>query len=248
MKKISLIVAAVTMAFPGFLVSAKADIIADWTFEGTPLSLINPSSDFIYGPADSGTGLEASGHHSSASTTWSFPGGAAPSAPTSFAADHWNNVGTLSPTDYWQFSISTVGFQNINVSFDTAGNADGPATFQLQYSTTGTLGTFTNFGPAYTVTTSFVNKPFDLTSVAGLNNDANAVFRLVDVSPAMGGAINNGNGTTSGTNQIDNFVVTGAPTVPVPEPATVLGGALALGGLVFHQRRRVVGLLRSNAA
>lgn len=217
---------------------------ATWFFDQMPIGPISPASDFIYGPADSSSpsgGNLASGHHASAATNWTF------SFPFSgFTSDHWHNAGAVGATDYWQFEVGTVNFQDLHVRFDTFGSATGPAIFQFRYSTTGAAGTFTDFGSPYTVTTSITTHFLDLSSIAALNNNASAVFRLVDVSPPRGGAIDDGDGTDDGTDRVDNFAVSGLRIVPVREPATFWAGALGVVLLVSHQRRRLVRLL-SNA-
>ena len=53
------------------------------------------------------------------------------------SANHWA-VG-----DYFQFSLSTIGFNSLTVSFDATGSNTGPRDFILQYRTTGV--TFTDF-------------------------------------------------------------------------------------------------------
>jgi hypothetical protein len=226
-------IAAVALFAP--LSALKAATLADWTFDGTPVGTVTPGTDFIYGPADSGTnaaGSAASGHHANALTAWSFTAGN-PSTGKAFTSDHWAPT-----TDYWQFTLSTTGSQNIKIAFDTAGSGTGPNSFQLAYSTNGT--TFTNFGAAYSVTTSYVNHAFDLSSITALNNAAAVFFRLIDVAPTVGGAITPGSNVgATGSNKVDNFIITG-----VPEPATVAGGLLAVLGLGWHQRRRLTRLVR----
>ena len=122
------------------------------------------------------------------------------------------------------FNVSTSGFANIVVSFATQGTSTGFNSNQLQYSLDGT--TFVDFGPPYVPATAFGSVPlvFTLTSIAGLNDNANAAFRIVF----------NGASSATGTNRIDNFVVEGTPS-GVPEPTTAL---LLLSGLSGLYRAR----------
>jgi hypothetical protein len=125
-------------------------------------------------------------------------------------------------------NVGTVGFANIIVSFATQGTATGFNSNQFQYSLDGV--TFVDFGSPYTPATAFGTVPivFNLGSIAGLNNNSNAAFRIVF----------NGATSATGTNRIDNFVVEGSSTT-IPEPATLVllgSGLTTLLGL--GQKRR----------
>ena len=100
------------------------------------------------------------------------------------------------------FNVSTLGFSNIVVSFATQGTSTGFNNNQFQYSLDGV--TFVNFGPTYVPATAFGSVPlvFTLSSIAGLNDNANAAFRIIF----------NGASSATGTNRIDNFAVEGSPS------------------------------------
>ena len=125
------------------------------------------------------------------------------------------------------FNVSTVGFSNILVSFATQGTSTGFNSNQFQYSLDGI--NFLDFGPPYVPAAVFGTLPvvFTLTSIAGLNNNPNAAFRIVF----------NGATSSTGNNRIDNIVVEGT-NATIPEPTTALLLLSGLGGFYKLKRRR----------
>ena len=127
-------------------------------------------------------------------------------------------------------NVSTAGFANIIVSFATQGTSTGFTSNQFQYSLDGI--NFSDFGSPYTPATAFGTLPlvFSLVSIAGLNNNPNAAFRIVF----------NGATSSTGNNRIDNIVVEGVSTTvaSIPEPTTALLLLSGLGGLYKMKRRR----------
>ncbi len=237
-----LILAAVLPAISG--APLRADTIAAWTFEtaastnhiiGAGLTSGTTQSGVL---ADIGTGVADASHASPA--TWSIPAGN--------GSGHAWSVNTWAAGDYFEFSVSTLGFRNIVLSYDQTSSGTGPRDFLLQYTSDGV--NFLPFGSTYLVLTNAAssnnqgsglstqpwspngspqpefNRVFDLSSLTVLNDAPSVSFRLVaaDNFNGSGGAISSG-----GTDRIDNFVVN---ATPVPEPATpllaVLGGAAGL--------------------
>jgi hypothetical protein len=231
-------------AFSTLLViqTAKADVIADWTFQTSASTNNIIGAGLITGPtqsgvlADIGTGT-ASASHATAATAWSSPSGNGSS--NSWSANNW----TLG--DYYQFSASSAGFQNITISYDQVGSATGPGHFDFEYSTDGS--TFTPVGSVYNLVSAPSWNPntasgaatesfsYDLSLITALNNVSAVYFRIVDQSATTAGAINGGNVGTGGTGRVDNFIVN---ATLVPEPSTI--ALAALGGLacLFGLRRK----------
>ena len=147
--------------------------------------------------------------------------------PAGQAVSLQGGTGTANNGRHLTFSVSTLGFSDIVVSFATQGTSTGFNNNQFQYSLDGL--TFVDFGPAYTPATAFGSVPlvFTLSGIVGLNNNANAAFRILF----------NGASSTTGTNRIDNFVVEGTPS-GVPEPTTALLLLSGLSGLYRLRKAR----------
>ncbi|HMP82417.1 MAG TPA: hypothetical protein PKA41_06875 [Verrucomicrobiota bacterium] len=214
MKKI--ILAATVLGAATFF--AKADTIALWTFETSIPTTAGPHSPEV------GSGSATAVHAGAA--VYSNPAGNG--SLESFSANTWA-IG-----DYYQFSTSTVGYEDITLSFDQTSSNTGPRDYGLFYSTDGSL--FTQFGSDYQVLANAApNTPwstvtynsvytltFDLSSISGLDNQAAVYFRLVNTTTT---SANGGTVASTGTSRVDNFLVAGV----VPEPSTAVLGAL--GGL-----------------
>ncbi len=199
--------------------------ISQWTFEVNTPADVNNSTAGPSVAADVGNGT-ASGFHASASTDWNTPTGNG--SANSYGANTWG-VG-----DYFQFRLSTVGFNGIAVTFDQASSPTGPGLFNFDYSTDGTV--FTTFHANYTVlltsgswtsgsTTAGNTLSFNLGSISALQNAPDVFFRLVNQSTVA----------ASGANRIDNFTVSGNST-RVPDSLPTPVGLFALVGLfaAFH--------------
>jgi hypothetical protein len=127
-------------------------------------------------------------------------------------------------------NVSTVGFSNIVFSFATQGTSTGFNSNQFQYSLDGI--NFIDFGSPYVPATAFGAVPlvFTLSSIAGIDNNPNAAFRIVF----------NGATTSTGNNRIDNIVVEGTSTSTsvIPEPTTAVLLFSGLSGLIAMKRKR----------
>lgn len=141
------------------------------------------------------------------------------------------------------FTVDTTGYSSIMVSYATQGSSTGFKNDQFAYNTG---SGYTNFGSAYAPPLSFTAsgtppayspgslQTFDLTGVGGVDNNALDQFRIT-FTGATG---------STGTNRIDNLLITGTPlgTAPAaPEPSQVAGlvfFALGLAGVILKARRK----------
>lgn len=202
---------ALFSAVLGVAGSARAAVIADWTFENSPPTNSGP----IYADAGADAGIAAaSGSHAGAST-YSSPAGNG--SAHSYASTNWA-VG-----DYYQFTATAANFSDIQFVFDQTSSNTGPGQFQLEYSTG---AGFTNFGSPYTVlANASPNPPWNatngstiytttdnLSSIAALSTAATATFRLVDTSTT---SANGGTVGSSGTDRVDNVIIETVPSLAV---------------------------------
>ncbi|HYA79233.1 MAG TPA: hypothetical protein VED19_01835 [Candidatus Nitrosopolaris sp.] len=131
--------AALLLASPIVL----ADTIAKWTFEtSVPAGTPGAGVWITNVAAEVGSGMAAGLHAGNATYSSSAGNGSA----HSFSSTAW------AMGDFYQFAVSTIGFQNVTVGYDQTGSATGPRDFVFSYSTDGM--SFTPVGPAYIVLTN----------------------------------------------------------------------------------------------
>lgn len=194
--------------------AARADEIAVWNFNDSNL-------DVDRGAGTVTTNIVAANLLFAAGTTNNARDGDVAGQALSLQG----GTGTANNGRQLTFSVSTLGFSNIVVSFATQGTSTGFNLNQFQYSLDGI--TFVDFGPPYTPPAAFGSSPvvFSLAGIVGLNDNPNAAFRIVF----------NGASSATGTNRIDNFVVDGTPS-GIPEPATAVLLLTGLSG--FYKLRK----------
>jgi MYXO-CTERM domain-containing protein len=211
--------------------SASAGLVAGWTMT-TAIPAATTGSNYTYGAADQGdaaAGTSLSAFHSLAATTWSTPSGNG--SQYSFSSNNWS-VG-----DYYQISVSTVGFSDIHLAWDQTRSSTGPSSFRVDMSTDGGAN-FSTILASYSIiqaglagtntlswsTAGAVQSAFTTTiaSIAGADNQASVIFRFVNLSTVA----------TGGTNRIDNIIVNSGP-IPAPGAIALLG----LAGLAARRRR-----------
>jgi hypothetical protein len=215
--------------------SLEAQTLAQWTFETSPPADLANTATISGILADVGTGT-ASGVHANAATDWSTPVGNG--SANSLSANEWA-IG-----DYFQFSLSTLGYQGIVLGWAQTSSATGPGEFKLAYQVDG--GGFTDF-LNYTVLPNSATAPgvgswgsvtenlgynfsVDLSAVTALDNAAAVDFRLIMTTTAD--AAPPGTVATAGTDRVDNFTVS---VVPEPASATLLG--LGVAALLIRRRK-----------
>ena len=193
--------------------AAQADEIAIWNFNDSNL-IVDHGSGLLTTNINAANVLFAAGTTNNARV----------GDPAGQALSLQGGTSTANNGRNLTFNVSTLGFSNIVVSFATQGTSTGFNNNQFQYSLDGI--TFVDFGPPYIPATAFGSVPlvFTLTSIVGLNDNANAAFRIIF----------NGASSATGTNRIDNFVVEGTPS-GVPEPTTAI---MLLSGLSVLYRYR----------
>ncbi len=208
--------------------SASAAVIASWSMT-TAVPAATTGTSYNYGAADSGelsSGTMLSSGHAAAAATYSSPSGNG--STYSLSSNNWA-IG-----DYYQVSVSTIGYTGVSISWDQTRSSTGPATFDAVMSVDGGANWTTilagysviQAGLAGTNTTSWNSTTsqaaFTLTAVAGAAADeqANVLFRLRSTVTTA----------AAGTNRIDNFIVS---TVPAPGAIALLG----LAGLISRRRR-----------
>jgi len=138
--------------------------------------------------------------------------------------------------DYYEVRLSTLGFTDINISWDQARSSTGPSSFSLIMSVDGGAN-FTTLLASYAVLQSGgggapgtwgASTPRQAiytvsSAAAGAANQADVVFRMVSLVAAGG---------TSGSGRIDNISVEGV-VIPAPGAVALLG----LAGLAARRRR-----------
>ncbi|MBD9361311.1 PEP-CTERM sorting domain-containing protein [Methylomonas fluvii] len=221
---------------------AEAAVITQWNFNSNP-------ADAATG---TGTGAPSIGSGSASlvgGTTATFASGDASggsSDPAIGDDSGWNTTsyaaqGAGNKTRGTRYLVSTVGFNNIQVSYDLRHSNTSSKYEQVQYTTDGSTWTdFALFSGA-TGDTWFNGRSVDLSSIAGVANNANFGFRvLAAFAPSTSAyAASSPTGTygSTGTWRFDMVTVSGAAVAAVPVPGAVwLFGSGLLGFLGVRRK------------
>lgn len=218
--KLSHLTAVAALAAGSMTLSTVAGPIslAHWTFE--------ESIPTTAGPYAAELGLNAatsfaSGFHVSTATVYSNPVGNG--SNESYSSNNWT------AGDYYQFTTSTEGYENITVQWDQIRSGTGPAQFVLQWSADGTnfddLLTYEVLStPSWSSTTYRPEHTFGAVSLpAAAADQATIYIRLTSLETTASG----------GTNRVDDIIISGT-LIPAPGALALL----AVAGLVGVRRRR----------
>ncbi len=206
------IMAVVQMAIPPALPAhTQSTLIAQWTFD----------NDVTTPAVGSGTASLVGG------TTATFATGfVGPRPPDSgWNTTNYPSQSTGSGTAGVQFAVSTAGFTNIGFAFNIRHSNTAANTIQVQVSADGgatftTVETFT-FTPQPTGTgDTWYSRAVDLSAITALNNNPNAIFRVVSAFDPVAGQYLASRSTSTyaptGTMRFDNVTITGTPGGPPP--------------------------------
>ena len=224
----STIVASV--AASALSLNASGAVIASWSM-ATAIATGTVGTSYNYGAADGGeaaAGSMLSSSHTAAVTAYSTPAGNG--STYSFSSNNWTTG------NYYQVSLSTAGYEGVSISWDQTRSGTGPSSFELVMSTDGGTNWMTliasysvvqaglagnntlSWSPSGAYQTAFTTTG----SAAGAANAGNVIFRMRTLVPSP----------ASGTNRIDNVIVSGS-MVPAPGAIALLG----LAGLIGRRRR-----------
>ncbi|MFM8327212.1 MAG: hypothetical protein ACKN9U_20325 [Pirellulaceae bacterium] len=229
--------------------AVKADIVTQWNFNSS-----TPDANVATGTLTPSVGV---GTASLLGVTGSFSSGTGSVDPAGTNDNSaWQTVtyaaqGTGNLSRGVQFAASTVGYQNVQVSWDHRNSNTGSRFWALLYTTDGsTWNTFSATGAGtdsglYDISsggTWFNQRTADLSGISGVNDNANFGIRIVaSFAPGLTtyAASNTGsNYGTTGTARFDMVTISGTFTA-IPEPSSVLlTAAVACGYLSRRPWRR----------
>ena len=177
--------------------------IAQWNFDAAvPADAMIPSTG-------SGTFITIGGVVDNL-TSGLMPGGN-PSTGKAYSIKTFPDAATASGTAGFQFSVSTVGYSSIGITFDPRSSNTGSKWQQFEYSTDGT--TWIVFGNNGGLLANDFANPVSITLPVAADNKANFKFRIVSIfAPATSDYAAVGSTSTygpAGAWRIDNFTVTG---------------------------------------
>lgn len=218
--------------------SSQATIITQWNFNSTTADA-NTATGVTSPSTGTGTVALLGG------TTSTFASGDASGGSTDPAVGDdsalnvttWAAQGTDSGVRGVEFTVSTVGYQGIVLTWDHRHSNTSSKWVDASYSTNG--GVTWISGGTYSATagdTWFNNRTLDLSAVSGANNNADLRIRITSIfAPSTSAyATSSPTGTygTTGTWRFDMATFSGSA---VPEPGTM--AALGLGAAAMLRRR-----------
>jgi hypothetical protein len=223
MKKIAIVLSLVAMVAAGEG-SARGALIAYWNFNGLSIAAAStPGSGGVPTSiaADQGSGtLSLAGY---GGTVDDFAGSTINAISPDLAEESLSPIAAGPAAGpfpgngtYIDTTFSTLGFEDVVVTFATRGTATGFNSGLWSYSTDGTNFFPTGAPSTASVSTTFALATVNLSALSAIEGQSAVTLRYT-----LSGATSN-----SGNNRIDNLQVNGTP---VPEPATA---ALVMGGML----------------
>jgi len=229
--------AGATLALP-----AQALTITQWNFNS-----VLPDSSTSTGSLTPSTGA---GTALTLGVTSAFGSGSAnggSSDPVTLDDSGWQTTGYAAQglgnkTRGVEFKVSTLGMQDIVISYDLRHSNTSSRYEQVQYTLDGTnfidIANFSgNNGDAW-----FNGRTVDLSAISGADNNASFGFRVVaSFAPGTNSyTASSGTYATGGTWRFDMATVSGVAVTAVPEPQTyaLMLAGLAAVGFVARRRRQ----------
>jgi len=226
------LVLALTLAS---VTSAHADAVASWDFN-SPVPDAAVSTGSLVPTVGVGLAVALPG------STSTFASGSGSSDATASDNSAWN-LSTFAPQGQdnglrgFEFQVSTLGFEQISVSFDMRHTATAAKHEVFQYALDGVnFVDHSVFVP--TAASAWETRQVDMSDIVGISNNPNLVLRVVasfapgtEAYQATGDASNY---STLGTWRTDSFSVIGTTVSAVPESQThvmLLAGLLCMAGV-----------------
>jgi hypothetical protein len=215
--------------------SAPAALIAYWDQNSNQL----PDASFGYAPssfpqaADQGAGdltianfdatLKPNGAYDFIE---SFAGSTVNAQPAIVAGGSFSPEGSQNNGMSFILEVSTLGYEDILLSWAQRGTSTGFTSRELSYSTDGV--NYTVFGTdSGALGATYLVKSFDLSSITAIDNKP-TVYLSVKLAGATSG---------NGNNRFDNLTVEGTPAIPEPGTAVLAMLSLAAAGAVTMRSR-----------
>lgn len=166
----------------------------------------------------------------------------APSTPPDYglSTTSYPAQGAGNKTSGIEVRVSTLGFQNIRISYDLRHSNTSSRYEQVQISTGG--GVFTDFGAPFdgnAGSTWFNGRSADLSAMLAANDNASFAFRVVSAfAPGTNGYLASDPGSSygsTGTWRFDMVTVSGT-VIPLPAALPLLASGLLALGLLLRRR------------
>jgi len=214
MKK-TLILSAVLSGIAATAHAGPVDTLALWTFEQSVPTNAGPHA------AEGGVyGGNALGSHASASTVYSNPVGNG--SLESFSANNWDF------DDYFQFTTSTTGYQNIMFGWSQTRSGTGPVDFAILWSADGV-----NFQSLFQYSLEQISWSSAMLNPASVYAPVALPPEAANLSTVWVRILCEDSASPAGTSRVDDVFFSG---MAVPAPGVL--ALMALAGVCGPRRRR----------